>query len=207
MIELQSIQEDITAVEDLIKTSKKERESMMAAIKKIQTTQYEPLKESLDAERMEKGLSRLPSLQEENEKQMAEYLAKRQQNWKSQTSSTSRKYIPLRKALGTMLNQIIKKDSFDLFYEPVKAEEVPDYYAVIKQPMCFATMKQKLRTDAYNTLEMFQQDVSLICENSMKYNGEDTHYYQQAKKLLAEASEIIQSYTDKIDPMKLSNWS
>ena len=85
------------------------------------------------------------------------------------------------------------------FAEPVKAEDVQDYYNVIAQPMGMPrlpslyyithflsdlrTMEQKLDNGHYNAIEDFSADVQLICDNCRTYNPPDTVYYKAANKL------------------------
>ena len=43
-----------------------------------------------------------------------------------------------------------------LFHDPVNLIEVPDYGDIVKNPMDFATMKQKLENHEYRSLESFK---------------------------------------------------
>ena len=91
------------------------------------------------------------------------------------------------------MKQLIKKDKYTLFYEPVSAIEVPDYHILIKQPMDFYTMKKKLKQGKYSNVDLFKSDFTLICKNAMTYNAPDTIYYIQANKLLQIGLNIINS--------------
>lgn len=46
--------------------------------------------------------------------------------------------------LITLLINISRMDSDGFFDEPVREEDAPGYYNVIKQPMCFQRMKEKV---------------------------------------------------------------
>jgi hypothetical protein len=48
--------------------------------------------------------------------------------------------------LITLLINISRMDSDGFFEEPVREEDAAGYYDVIKQPMCFQRMKEKVRT-------------------------------------------------------------
>lgn len=65
---------------------------------------------------------------------------------------------------------------------------------VIKQPMDFATMRQKMDQRVYVTLREFESDVELIAHNAQKYNAPNTIYHKQASRLLDYATR----YFDKI---------
>lgn len=64
--------------------------------------------------------------------------------------------------LITLLINISRMDSDGFFEEPVREEDAPGYYDVIKQPMCFQRMKEKVRwfTAAINAL--WRHDVACM---------------------------------------------
>ncbi|KAI9298899.1 Bromodomain-containing protein [Neoconidiobolus thromboides FSU 785] len=108
----------------------------------------------------------------------------------NKTNNNQRQPKELNSVLTKMLNDIIRKDSYGIFYEPVNAKEVPDYYIVIKKPMNFQLMKRKLKSGNYLTLEAFLKDIELICNNAMIYNQKDTIFYKMAEKILSFASNL-----------------
>ncbi|KAF8638044.1 hypothetical protein AX16_010676 [Volvariella volvacea WC 439] len=69
------------------------------------------------------------------------------------------------------------------FLKPVNAEDVPDYYDVITNPMDFSTMEHKLEMNQYPSVQAFVDDVMLVFNNCRKYNPETTIYYRNATKL------------------------
>nr|GMC53464.1 bromodomain-containing protein DDB_G0270170 isoform X2 [Ipomoea batatas] len=91
--------------------------------------------------------------------------------------------LPDKKTLELILNKLQKKDIYGVYAEPVDPEELPDYHDVIKHPMDFQTVKNKLGNGSYATLEQFESDVFLICSNAMQYNAPDTIYYKQARTI------------------------
>ncbi|CAI9768432.1 unnamed protein product [Fraxinus pennsylvanica] len=50
----------------------------------------------------------------------------------------------------------IWRDTYEIFVEPVDADEVEDYCEIIKEPMDFATMRAKLHEGMYQNLEQFK---------------------------------------------------
>ena len=48
------------------------------------------------------------------------------------------------------------------FKEPVKREEVPDYYDIIKEPIDLSKIGQNLKNGKYTTKQLFEKDVFLI---------------------------------------------
>ena len=86
-------------------------------------------------------------------------------------------------AMLTILTEMQNHPSNWPFLHPVNRAEVPDYYEVIKEPMDLSTMEVKLENDAYETMEDFVYDCSLIFNNCRQYNGENTTFYKNANKL------------------------
>ncbi|KAF9820264.1 hypothetical protein IEO21_01478 [Rhodonia placenta] len=83
------------------------------------------------------------------------------------------------------------------FQQPVNAEEVADYYEVIKQPMDFSTMEHKLDTNQYPNLDAFLADAQLVFDNSRTYNPEGTIYYKNSGKLERFLKEQLAMYQVK----------
>lgn len=109
--------------------------------------------------------------------------------------------IPKRKLLELVLDKLQKKDTYEVFAEPVDPEEVPDYYDFIKIPMDFSTIRKKLTKGVYASLEQFEKDVYLICSNAMDYNAVGTIYYRKARAIQELAKKYFQIL--RLDPEKL----
>ncbi|KAJ6587080.1 hypothetical protein DFH09DRAFT_1142523 [Mycena vulgaris] len=69
------------------------------------------------------------------------------------------------------------------FVKPVIAEEVADYYDVIKEPMDFKTMTEKLEANLYTSVETFLDDAQLVFDNCRRYNPEGSTYVKHANKI------------------------
>jgi hypothetical protein len=72
---------------------------------------------------------------------------------------------------------------------------VPDYFEIVKNPMCLQVritahvacaglfisaqdVKEKIETGTYNEPNEFLEDINLICDNAMTYNPPDNDVYQ-----------------------------
>eukprot|EP00897_Mesotaenium_endlicherianum_P002199 jgi/Mesen1/2006/ME000147S01095 len=106
---------------------------------------------------------------------------------KNYASSTQGSLLGLKISMEAVLDKLQKKDVYNVFAEPVKAEQVPDYYDVIKDPMDFLTMRKRINAGHYTSWEQFKMDILLVCGNAMRYNAPGTFYFRQAK-LLQDAS-------------------
>lgn len=69
------------------------------------------------------------------------------------------------------------------FLEPVNADDVQDYYAVIKHPMDLLTIQNKIKRDEYKTFDEMDADVQLIISNCYTYNPPGSQYAKCAKSL------------------------
>jgi hypothetical protein len=52
------------------------------------------------------------------------------------------------------------------------AEQYPDYYEIIKNPMDLQKVTDKLADKVYTTLNAFLEDINLIVSNAIEYNPE-----------------------------------
>ena len=132
-----------------------------------------------------------------------------------------------RDIMKKLLNRMARMDEYDIFHEPVDAEEVPDYYDVIKQPMDYSKVEevglsilsldlvaasmtlavpmlllpcfQLLTSGAYSSLEDFASDMRLIFNNAMEYNAPDTLYYKSAKKLLKDFNRRFETLSRRLE--------
>ncbi|KAG1452514.1 hypothetical protein G6F56_007800 [Rhizopus delemar] len=79
------------------------------------------------------------------------------------------------------------------FLEPVKVEDVADYYQIIKEPMDLTTLEENVKADAYPTMEDFVKDTNKIFTNCKTYNAQDTEYSKCAVKLEKYFNEKLRS--------------
>ncbi|XP_074539977.1 bromodomain-containing protein 9 isoform X2 [Halichoeres trimaculatus] len=91
---------------------------------------------------------------------------------------------PRQQLLEHFLRQLQRKDPHGFFAFPVTDAIAPGYSMIIKHPMDFSTMKDKIENNEYNTVTEFKADFKLMCDNAMVYNRPETVYYKAAKKLL-----------------------
>lgn len=76
------------------------------------------------------------------------------------------------------------------FHSPVDpvALQIPDYFSIIKKPMDLGTIKRKLAGYEYAKCKDFVDDVELVFNNTIQYNGEMSDYGQLGKRMLNEFS-------------------
>ncbi|KAH0540202.1 ATPase family AAA domain-containing protein 2-like isoform X2 [Cotesia glomerata] len=76
----------------------------------------------------------------------------------------------LRIFLREICAKLARNRQFFMFTKPVDIEEVPDYNAIIKQPMDLETMMTKIDMHCYLCARDFLDDIDLICKNALEYN-------------------------------------
>lgn len=84
-----------------------------------------------------------------------------------------------------ILKELRKNRMAIYFLEPVDPEKlnIPDYFQIIKEPMDFGTIYQKLCTGQYNSIEQFGQDMRLVFSNAQTYNPSQTEVHTYATQL------------------------
>jgi hypothetical protein len=93
-----------------------------------------------------------------------------------------------------------RKDDYEFFREPVDASAVPDYYKIIKNPMDLTTVRQKLTSDAYTSVQEFRDDVERIYTNCKIFNPPESVYVKSATKLWEYARKVIDKESKSILP-------
>ena len=90
----------------------------------------------------------------------------------------------LKSFMNHVLKELVNIDESVYFREPVDAEDVPDYYDIVKNPMDLATMQKRVESGKYYiTLEIFLADLKRIWANARHYNGEETIFAKAANQL------------------------
>ncbi|XP_048446744.1 homeotic protein female sterile isoform X2 [Pyrus x bretschneideri] len=103
--------------------------------------------------------------------------------------------LPESGKLELLLSVLQKKDLYNMFAKPVNPQEVKGYNDIIKEPMDFGTISEKLSGGTYRTLEEFQHDVFLVFSNAMSYNAPSSIFNRKAcdmKNLAVELFEALE---------------
>uniref|UniRef100_A0A8C1HVF6 Bromodomain containing 7 n=1 Tax=Cyprinus carpio carpio TaxID=630221 RepID=A0A8C1HVF6_CYPCA len=109
---------------------------------------------------------------------------------------------PLQEALSQLIRQLQRKDPSAFFSFPVTDLIAPGYSLIIKRPMDFSTMKEKVKKEQYQSLEELKLDFKVMCENAMIYNKPETIYYKAARKLLHSGMKILSK--ERLESLKQS---
>ncbi|AET01108.2 bromodomain protein [Medicago truncatula] len=110
--------------------------------------------------------------------------------------------LPEKQILELVLDTLQRKDTYEIFAEPVDPNEVENYYTIVKQPMDFGTMRAKLHEGMYKTLQQFEHDVFLIFNNAMNFNPPGTIYFKQARvigELAKKVFDVLRTDPEKFE--------
>ncbi|KAL6113428.1 brd7 [Pungitius sinensis] len=109
---------------------------------------------------------------------------------------------PLQEALNQLIRQLQRKDPSAFFSFPVTDLVAPGYSMIIRRPMDFSTIKEKVKNDYYQSLDELKGDFRTMCENAMIYNKPETIYHKAARKLLHSGLKILNQ--ERLESLKQS---
>jgi hypothetical protein len=151
----------------------------------------------IDNEARQGHLEHLQRLREDllRVKQMAD-LARKRENvrfWQCEATHQilSSCFFPHEDALHQIFDRIISLDKSSFFKSPVSRLIAPDYYNVVKRPMCWDMMEQKLNRHEYWDVQAFKDDVHLVLENAVLYNKPFTPFHKAATRMMTTVLPIL----------------
>ncbi|KAF9919626.1 nuA3 HAT complex component nto1 [Linnemannia zychae] len=111
--------------------------------------------------------------------------------------------FPLKTILEDTFIEVEKLDRQKYFAVPISAEEVKDYHDIIKNPISFQTIHEKLNAHKYQSVDAFADDVRLIYENCLTYNDSDTTYYRSAQRQSKQAEPLLQKAKEDYESLEI----
>ncbi|KAH9479291.1 Peregrin [Psilocybe cubensis] len=101
--------------------------------------------------------------------------------------------FPSHQAIRDAFEVVQGLDKDDYFKNPVSKSDVPDYYEIIKHPMCWTIIDAKLDQHQYWNLDEFRHDLELVSDNALLYNQPKTDFYNTAKKTKEKTRAVLDS--------------
>ncbi|KAF9130669.1 nuA3 HAT complex component nto1 [Mortierella sp. 14UC] len=111
--------------------------------------------------------------------------------------------FPLKTILEDTFIEVEKLDRQKYFAFPISAEEVQDYHDVIKNPISFQTISEKLFGHKYQSVDEFSDDVRLIYQNCLTYNDSDTPYYRSAIRQSKQAEPLLEKAKEDYETLDI----
>jgi len=133
---------------------------------------------------------------------LAEGLRKKFDDLKLQYNCQFCRQLSRTQLISQLVDRLINEDKNYFFQEPVE-EHVPNYTRIIKTPMCFKYIKQKITTTYLRNPEQLRSDCALIFANAVTFNLPKTKVHKEAQRLNEICSQIIQSIWSTLERNKL----
>lgn len=162
-------------------------------------------KEQSDADRA-KRLEYLIMVRNDLERvRMLAELARKREREKLRQANVLKQFVdeflfPGATTLRVAFDRIKHLDKDSLFQDPVSREQAPDYYDVIKNPLCLAQIDERIDQYRYLLRIDFERDVLLVLDNAMLYNPPGNPYHQRAARMKKAVMPIIAELPESFEP-------
>ncbi|TCD69681.1 hypothetical protein EIP91_006698 [Steccherinum ochraceum] len=94
-----------------------------------------------------------------------------------------------------MLHSTISQHRYgNIFHNPIKKSEAPDYHDIVKRPMDLKTIKARVKDGLISNSLEFQRDVFLMFTNAMMYNRPGSEIYNMAEEMMVESEKHIKTF-------------
>ncbi|KAI0053542.1 Bromodomain-containing protein [Auriscalpium vulgare] len=91
-------------------------------------------------------------------------------------------------------SQISQHRNGNIFHNPIKNSEAPDYRDIVKRPIDLKTIKMRIKDGGIANSAEFQRDVYLMFANSMMYNRPNSDIYRMAEEMMLESESQINTF-------------
>jgi bromodomain-containing protein 8 len=78
-------------------------------------------------------------------------------------------------------SQISQHRNGNIFHNPIKNSEAPDYHEIVKRPMDLKTIKTRIKDGIITNSLEYQRDVYLMFANALMYNRPGSDIYNMAE--------------------------
>ncbi|KXT15769.1 hypothetical protein AC579_1548 [Pseudocercospora musae] len=92
----------------------------------------------------------------------------------------------------------------DPFLELPPKLDYPDYYQLIKNPICMKQIEKKINKKEYQGIKQFRADITLLCNNCRQYNEDGSTLYRDANLIERACDKKITEET--ADHPRWQNW-
>ncbi|KAG7459509.1 hypothetical protein MATL_G00211400 [Megalops atlanticus] len=112
----------------------------------------------------------------------------------------------LTKKMKKIVDAVIKyKDSSngrqlsEVFIQLPSRKELPEYYELIRKPVDFRKIKERIRSHKYRSLNDLEKDVMLLCQNAQTFNLEGSLIYEDSIVLQSVFTSVRQKIEKEED--------
>ncbi|CAL9682271.1 unnamed protein product [Knipowitschia caucasica] len=121
---------------------------------------------------------------------------------------------PLTRLLNTLVDMVINyKDGYGRqiskgFVQLPSRKEVPEYYELIRKPVDFRRIRERVRNHKYRCVGDLEKDIHQLCQNAQTYNLEGSQIYEDSiviKSVFESARQRIVADEEQADSVSTSN--
>ncbi|SJX60942.1 uncharacterized protein SRS1_12167 [Sporisorium reilianum f. sp. reilianum] len=96
--------------------------------------------------------------------------------------------------LSMLLTEVSNHTHGNLFHAPIKEQDAPDYYTLIRQPLDIKTIKARIKEGSIASAKQLRKALTLMFANSLIYNRPGTEVHRMASEMFAASEEIFRRY-------------
>ncbi|KAG8936747.1 hypothetical protein FRC02_012029 [Tulasnella sp. 418] len=93
-----------------------------------------------------------------------------------------------------LLGTISQHRNGNIFHNPIKLSDAPDYPDMVKRPMDLKTIKTKIKDGTIKDSQDFQRDIYLMYANAIMYNRPDSDISRMAEEMMIETEGHIENH-------------
>ncbi|KAJ7368344.1 hypothetical protein DFH08DRAFT_676568 [Mycena albidolilacea] len=91
-------------------------------------------------------------------------------------------------------SQISQHRNGNIFHNPIKVSEAPDYHDIVKRPIDLKTIKAKIKDGVIGNSLEYQRDIYLMFANAMMYNRPGSDVHVMAEDMMVESDSHINTF-------------
>ncbi|KAJ7908324.1 hypothetical protein B0H13DRAFT_2017083 [Mycena leptocephala] len=91
-------------------------------------------------------------------------------------------------------SQISQHRNGNIFHNPIKTSEAPDYHDIVKRPIDLKTIKAKIKDGVIGNSLEYQRDIYLMFANAMMYNRPGSDVHVMAEDMMVESDGHINTF-------------
>ncbi|RHZ82208.1 hypothetical protein Glove_112g34 [Diversispora epigaea] len=99
------------------------------------------------------------------------------------SSVDDKKQKTWQKLVAMILQEISNHRYASVFQNPIREQDAPGYYDIVKQPMDLRTLKKRLRDGIVHDTDQFHRDLMLMFMNASVFNRKETDIHQMATEM------------------------
>ncbi|CAG8567573.1 9087_t:CDS:2, partial [Acaulospora morrowiae] len=98
------------------------------------------------------------------------------------------------KLVGMIMQEISNHRYASVFQNPIREQDAPGYYDIVKQSMDLKTLKKRLRDGVVHDTDQFHRDLMLMFMNASVFNGKETDIHQMATEMKDFVENLIADF-------------